>query len=894
MSANAPADEVKLYFFGAPLIQRRGDFVPVDRQKAIALLAYLALTGRKHRRDVLANLLWPELDQPRARAGLRRVLRTLRTAIGPALVMADQETIGLRTRNWLWSDVIDFQQRLADARVHTSPGGLDATGKLLLEEAVALYRADLLAGFNLRDAPDFENWLCLERESLRRAVTSALEMLVRLHMAQGDHGPALDFAQRWLALEPGDEQAHQAVIALHLRSGDLAAARRQYEVCTRVLAEELDALPSEETQLLLTGIDAKPAPHPAHSPAAVAAHLPVGETRLATVLVAGLGPVDEDELAPGAAAEGFIERQERCLKTVRDVLRRYGGYIPPGFGDKLVAIFGIPASHEDDPERAVRAALEVQRCAGSPVATGVHTGMVYLPDVAAALGTETTILGSAIDIALRLYAAAEAGETLVTAATQRLTLGAVAYNARDARLPGARASTTIYSATGLQAVSRKVRGIGGLAAPLVGRDPEITRLLAAAKRLPQEGAGCLVYIFGSPGVGKSRLVAELHDRLLVESSAAEGTEVTWLEGHCTELTHETAYAPFREILRSLAQFSPDDDEDAKARHFVTQLAALWQQAGLPASQLDETGPFLGNLLSLHLAYDNVTVGALAAEEIHHRTVEAIVALVRAIGSRTPSVLVIEDLQWADAHSLVVVERLAARLAWLPVALICVARPQADTVHALHLAARACPQQCAITMHLAELSPPESRQLVEQLLHLPSTPPALESLVLARTEGNPFFIEETLRALMDGGILIRQDGSWSIDESRLRQATSKAVEHVPEAVQSVILSREVAFLGCIDGASLVFGRGCLPTDAVTLRIERSGSHVAAYCSADGCTWHTIGSVPLAGSPCLAGPYAIGLIDRTIYPGAHPQGACIRFSELSLLPAHTPAIPASLNV
>ena len=259
MPLKMPADDVKLYFFGAPLIQRSGSYVFVDRQKAIALLAYLLLTGHKHRRDVLANLLWPDLDQARARAGLRRVLRTLRAAIGSAPVVADHETVGLRVRDSLWADVTDFQQRLANVRVYGAAGGVDPTGQLLLEEAVALYRADLLAGFNLRDAPDFENWLCIEREALRRAVTSALEMLVRLHTARGSYAQALDFAQRWLALDPAEERAHQALIELYLRSGNLPAARRQYEVCASVLAAEIGVPPSPETQLLLAAVAAEPA-----------------------------------------------------------------------------------------------------------------------------------------------------------------------------------------------------------------------------------------------------------------------------------------------------------------------------------------------------------------------------------------------------------------------------------------------------------------------------------------------------------------------------------------------------------------------------------------------------------------------------------------------------------
>ena len=301
------------------------------------------------------------------------MLRTLRAAIGSAPVVADHETVGLRMRDSLWADVTDFQQRLANVRVYGAVGSLDPTGQLLLEEAVALYRADLLAGFNLRDAPDFENWLCIEREALRRAVTSALEMLVRLHTARGSYAQALDFAQRWLALEPAEERAHQALIELYLRSGDLPAARRQYEVCASVLAEEIGVPPSEETQLLLAPGMVEPAlprallPAPAGLQAGtptvtVPAALPLGEVRLATVLVTGLGLADAGEPGDLKGAEELIERQEQGMQAIRGVLSRYSAYVPLFLGDKVVAIFGLPASHEDDAERAVRAALDLQHC----------------------------------------------------------------------------------------------------------------------------------------------------------------------------------------------------------------------------------------------------------------------------------------------------------------------------------------------------------------------------------------------------------------------------------------------------------------------------------------------------------------------------------------------------
>jgi tetratricopeptide (TPR) repeat protein len=378
---------------------------------------------------------------------------------------------------------------------------------------------------------------------------------------------------------------------------------------------------------------------------------------------------------------------------------------------------------------------------------------------------------------------ADVGETLVTPATQRLTRGAIAYAARKVILAGTHTASSAYSAEGLQPFMRKVRGIPGMTSSLIGRDQEIAGLLAAVRRVRTDGTGCLIQIGGAPGVGKSRLVAELHARLQIEDAAG----LTWLEGRCTELTSDTAYGPFREILRAFARFLPEDPDDVKVARLHALLVTLWQRAGLPRAQLDEVMPFLGNLLSLPAPHGKVAIAALAAEEIHYRTVEAIAAFVAVLGRNNPTVLVVEDLQWADPHSLVVVHQVAARLPEFPLALLCVTRPEPHTLRSLEIAARVCPQR-ALAVQLADLSPHESRKLVEQLLHLSSVPPALDPLVIGRTEGNPFYIEESLRSLIDADVLVPDNGAWSVDESRLRQVTSVTSDQVPQAVQSVLLSR----------------------------------------------------------------------------------------------------------
>ena len=241
-------------------------------------------------------------------------------------------------------------------------------------------------------------------------------------------------------------------------------------MCASVLAAEIGVPPSPETQLLLAAVAAEPALAGALLPApapegTVPTALPLGEVRLATVLVTGLGLTNEGEPGDLVGAEELIERQEQGMQAIRGVLSRYGAYVPLFLGDKAVAIFGLPASHEDDPERAVRAALDLQHCTagGLGVASGIHTGMVYLQGMTAGLpavlpggaAQETVVLGSAVDMALRLYAAAGAGETLVTMSTQQFTIGAVDYTPRQVKLPGTRTPTTAYSPAGMLAITRQ-------------------------------------------------------------------------------------------------------------------------------------------------------------------------------------------------------------------------------------------------------------------------------------------------------------------------------------------------------------------------------------------------------------------------------------------------------
>jgi DNA-binding SARP family transcriptional activator len=269
--------QLRVFLLGAPRIERDGVQIEVDTRKAIALLAYLAVGQRPHSRDALATLLWPEYDQTRARAVLRRTLSALNKALDGETLAADRETIGLRRApegaggGQLWLDIDQFASRLAACQAHGHPPS-DVCARCLpaLAEAAAIYRDDFMAGFSLRDSPSFDEWQFFQAESLRRDLAGALERLIRGYSAQANFEPAIAYARRWLALDPLHEPAHRHLIELYAWAGQRAAALHQYRECVRILDQELGVAPLEETTRLYQAIkesQTTPPPPAIHHPA---------------------------------------------------------------------------------------------------------------------------------------------------------------------------------------------------------------------------------------------------------------------------------------------------------------------------------------------------------------------------------------------------------------------------------------------------------------------------------------------------------------------------------------------------------------------------------------------------------------------------------------------------
>jgi DNA-binding SARP family transcriptional activator/tetratricopeptide (TPR) repeat protein len=250
--------ELTLALLGPPVVQRRAAPVSFDTRKAIALLALLAVTGREHSREQLADLLWPEADSAKGRASLRRTLSVTAAAVGDGLTVS-RTAVSLKLEV-VRVDVHDFE---------TLIGRPDAAS---LERAVQLYRGDFLTGFVLRGCPDFEEWQTSVAEEFRQSLARGLQRLVAACIADGELERAAGHARRWLQLDPLHEPAHQAIIRLHGWAGQRTAAMRQYRSLVRVLDRELAVRPLPETTQLYDDVRAgRLGPPPRSSAAGVTA-----------------------------------------------------------------------------------------------------------------------------------------------------------------------------------------------------------------------------------------------------------------------------------------------------------------------------------------------------------------------------------------------------------------------------------------------------------------------------------------------------------------------------------------------------------------------------------------------------------------------------------------------
>lgn len=473
--------------------------------------------------------------------------------------------------------------------------------------------------------------------------------------------------------------------------------------------------------------------------------------------------------------------QTELFSELTAAVESFGGFVDKFIGDALLALFGAPVAHEDDPERALRAALDMlvrtaRLSKGSASASPrmmLHIGINTGPVVAGGLGVGTaksySVTGDTVNTAQRLQSLAAPGEVLVGPLTYRLTRHAFSYESLgDVALRGKAGSVLVHRLGGPLASPRAARGLEvlGLSAPLIGRDVELQRMLASLDQACS-GAAQLLRLVGEAGIGKSRLVNEFITRIGCEERFRN---VTVRQAACSSLG-EQPYGAIGAVMRSAAGITRSDAPD----EMRAKLAALLAELGIAGDEAERLLPLLDHVLGL--GDPNAILQHVEPEQLRRQILHAVCTIIERRLALSPLLIVVEDLHWADAVSLEALRFVMNRLERSRLMLVVTHRPalendQLGSSRFSHTALRMSP-----------LADTDGRRLLAALFgeDWASSSGALPARILDRAGGNPLFIEEIVRGLIELGALMRDGQKWQI-------VTAEAAASIPDTIQAMLLAR----------------------------------------------------------------------------------------------------------
>jgi class 3 adenylate cyclase len=412
------------------------------------------------------------------------------------------------------------------------------------------------------------------------------------------------------------------------------------------------------------------------------------ERRPITVLFADIA--GSTAIAERLDPEDWTALVGEAFRRMNGTIERYGGTIARLMGDGVLAFFGAPVAHEDDPERAVRCGLDIVRAideldatqrvpdaAGLHVRVGINTGPVVVGVVGTDTAHEYTAMGDTVNVAARMQATARPGSVLVTAATHRFVSPLVeAVDVGLLDLKGKTEAVHAYEVTGVKAGATRMRGLLGVRSPMIGRDAQLARL-EHVFGVVRAGQGRVACILGEPGLGKSRLLAEL--RATVEQT--DGS-TRWIEGRCLSYGETMPYHLVLDLVRSLIGVSAAADESQVADALDSCLRDLL------GDDRSETYAYLGHLLSLRLSPELQARISLLEFETLKRYVSSLILVLRAVATRGPVVLVCDDVHWADVASVDTLLQLLPSVAGLSMLVILSSRVERAAAGWRHI--RRCP------------------------------------------------------------------------------------------------------------------------------------------------------------------------------------------------------------
>ena len=700
-----------------------GRAVSLGGSRQRALLALLLLHANETlSTDRLIDELWGEHPPPTAARIVHVQISRLRKALAGGGGQA-AATLVTRERGYELTlaraqlDSHRFEDLIADGGRELAAAGPDRAAAAL-ERALSLWRGAPLADLA------YERFAQSEIARLEELRITALEQLVDAQLALGRHAEAVGRLQSLIGEHPYRERLRAQLMLALYRCERQADALQAYQDARRTLLDELGIEPGERLRELERAIlaqDPALAPPAASEPAAGKRppESPPRPDARRSVSVVFAGLAGSAALAERLDPESLHGVLERYSATCAGVLERHGGTAEDFAGDAVVGVFGLRDRHEDDPLRAVRAALELREAGAAlgaelerdhgfavAIRLGIASGEVFV----AAGARRELARGDAMNVAAGLADAAAGGEILLGEPTYRLVAAAVrAEQLEPLALRGRRAKVAAWRLLGL-------KGDGPLplvpdATPLIARGAELDALRQQLARAGAEQSCRLVTVVGPPGIGKSRLAREL------VADAGEGAAVV---GRCLSYGDGIAYRPLAEMIRQLAGADPE----------------RWIAAALAGDDRAET-------------IARLVLGAIGLRDEPAQAVEtfwAVRRLFEAVARERPLLLVVEDAHWADPVLLDLLEYLIAFSTGSPILLVCLARPELLETRP----AWAAPQPRGSVLVLEPLGRADALALVEALAGYELAPAAVERIV-STAEGNPLFLEQLFAVGMENDL-----------------------------------------------------------------------------------------------------------------------------------------------
>ena len=469
--------------------------------------------------------------------------------------------------------------------------------------------------------------------------------------------------------------------------------------------------------------------------------------------------------------EEVKEIMSRIFDKITQIIRKYDGFIERFIGDAVMAVFGIPKVHEDDPVRSIIAAREIHEAVadfslglrdkvGCSLAmhTGINTGLVVTGKVDIEKGTYG-LTGDAINLASRLEALARPGEILVGKATYDQT--DIFFNfetLKPMKVKGKSEHINVFKV--LSQIDRpvKIHRLRGLQSILIGREKEMAILSEAVDDL-KHGKGKIVSICGEAGTGKSRLIRDFEATLDLD-------QIQWREGHSYEYGRSMPFYPLIDLLSRAFRIDENASPETVRKKVESGVSTLLGK-NYPGT------PYIGGLFSL----GNTEIEEVSPEYWKSRLYDAVKQLLETFTAQKPTVICFEDLHWADP-SFIELLIFLLKNASSPTLFLCVFRPSFSRFNDIETNKSIFPVE---EIRLQDLSANDAMEMLKSLLKSDHLPNELIVFLQQKTEGNPFYIEEVINSLIESDVLICEDKVWSLKETITEQ-------DIPSSIQGVLSAR----------------------------------------------------------------------------------------------------------